>query len=148
MNLGGIYQDLGKFDQAILHFKEATKSGNTQEKASTRLAQTYYFIDNYADGINAISDTHSEEAENIRLSMHLCLNNKNEFNACANKLIKKGSLNQQGIAAIDHANILFKQTLDNGLEGSTLDSIYTQTISENELPDATVQQLLTKLTDE
>ena len=102
-------------------------------------------MDNYSDGIQAISGNHSKEAKNIRLSMYLCLNERLEFNKCANDLIHRSELNQQGVAAIDHANVLYNQKLDNGLGGSTLDSIFTQKINTNEFPDALIQEILTQL---
>ena len=57
-------------------------------------------------------------------------------------------LNQQGVAAIDHANILFEQALDNGLEGNTLDSVFTQRIQDHEFSDAMIEELLTRLSSE
>ena len=70
---------------------------------------------------------------------------KEEFNKCAYSLISRGALNQQGVAAIDHANILFEQALDNGLEGNTLDSVFTQRIHDHEFSDAMIEELLTQL---
>ena len=145
INLGSIYEDIGNLDQAIACLKEATKRDRGNEKAARKLAQIYYFTCNYSDGIKAISNNKDGDSENILLSLYLCQNDKENFNNCANNLIKRGALNQQGIAAIDHANVLYEQALDNGLKGNTLDSVFTQTIESHKAPNALIQELLTEL---
>ena len=145
MNLGSIYQDLGNLDRAIDCLKEAAKCDIINGTAMTRLAKIYYYTGKYRDGINAIRGAKSVEAENTRLSLYLCLNNKIEFNKCANYLIKRCMLNQQGVAAIDHANVLFSQQLDNGLGGNTLDSVFIQTIRNHEDSNTLIQDLLIEL---
>ena len=110
-----------------------------------KLAQFYYYLGKYTDGI-AISDVENKETGNMLLSLHLCLNDRINFNRCANKLAYKQWLNPQGIAAIDHGNILYNQKLDNGLGGkSTFDSVYTQTINKQELSDSLIHQIIARL---
>ena len=145
LNLGNIYEELGNRAQAIACLKKAAESASANEKATKKLAQIYYYMGNYSDGIKAIRGNEDEGAENVRLSLHLCQNNKIEFNKCANDLIKRGALNQQGIAAIDHANVLYEQALDNGLKGDTLDSVFTQAIEKHEACDVLIQELITEL---
>ena len=146
MNLGIIYKELGNIDQALSSLKEAIKSDKTNGKAAKELALTYYHIGSYRDGITAISNINSKESGNVLLSLYLCLNDKTNFNRCANILSKKQWLNSQGTAAIDHANIFYNQTLDNGLSGrSTINSIFTQKIKAQELSNSLMQQILNRL---
>ena len=70
------------------------------------------------------------------------MNWQNKFNELANKLIAKQCLNRQGIAAIDHANMLYEQSLSNSLSGSTLDTIFVQSIDKREFPNSFLQKIL------
>ncbi len=146
MNLGCIYKDLGNLDQALAFLTKAMKSEKTKEKAAVKLAETYYYLGNYHEGVKAISNISNKKSVNLLLSLYLCLNKKPEFNRCAEDLIHKGWLNPQGIAAIDHANVLYGQMLDNGLDGSSLDSVFVQPINKQEFSDELLQELLIRLT--
>ena len=67
----------------------------------------------------------------------------------AHSMMSRQGLNPQGIAAIDHANILYNQSLDNGLGNtSTFNSIVTQRINEDEFSDSLIQDLLAFLSRE
>ena len=145
MNLGTIFKDLGKDDQAFFHLNEALKSEELNEQASLVIAGLLYHKGKYRDAINAIDHLHSIESANLKLSLYLCLNDKTQFNQLANSLIKKRWINQQGTAAIDHSNVLYNQSLDNTLSGSTLDSISVYSIDRHEFPDALVNEMLNYL---
>ncbi len=148
INLGIIYKDLGKLDQAINCLQKAIKNENTQEKAAIELAQTYFFMGKYHDGIEMIGDIQNKKACNLLLSLHLCLDNKHLFNQCATTLIANQWLDPQGIAAIDHANVLYNQKLDNGLKGiSTIDCVFTQPINEKEFPNQLIEEILAQLSN-
>ena len=148
MNLGGIYHDLGNLDQALIHYKKSAKDKKTSEQTAIKLANAHYYNGRYLDGVEVTRGRQGKKIENIHLSLLLCLNKKEEFNKFANSLISRGMLNQQGVAAIDHANILFEQALDNGLEGNTLDSVFTQRIHHHEFSDTMIEELLTQLSSE
>ncbi|WP_156486849.1 tetratricopeptide repeat protein, partial [Prochlorococcus sp. MIT 1303] len=146
-NLGGIYQDLGKLDQALASLRVAMKSEKTKEEAAIELALIYYGMSHYHDGVKAISEIHSKTADNLLLSLYLCLDEKLEFNRCAGDLIGKRWLDQRGVAAIDHANDLYNQTLDNGLGGSAIDSVFIQTVNEQEFSDELIEGILLHLSN-
>ncbi|WP_413352203.1 tetratricopeptide repeat protein [Prochlorococcus sp. MIT 1227] len=145
MNLGCIYKDIGNFDQALYCLREAEKSDEVKAKASILLAQTYSSIGLYSEGIQALSETQTKEGKGLLLALYLCLNKKAEFNLCAKELIAKNWHTQTSIAAIDHANIVYSQTLDNGLKGSTLDSIVNQKIKKHEFPDTLLEGIIKHL---
>ena len=147
-NLGNTYQDLGNLDQAIACLKKAVEIDKSNKNVAIKLAKIYCHTENHEDGLKAIEGMHEKEAENMRLAMYLCQNKRLKFIPQANSLIAKGLLNQQGIAAIDHGNILYNLTLDNGLNGDTLDAILTQSINNREYPDILIQELLDHLTSE
>ena len=150
MHLGKIYKDVGKASLAITYLKKAIKSEETKEEAVIELSQLYHNMGSYIDGVSLLSEFHdiNKKAKNLMLSLYLCLNEKAKFKQCAEKLRGKHMLNQQGIAAIDHANILYNQCLDNGLEGSTLDSVFTQAIDEQEFSDKSIREILSYLSSE
>lgn len=147
INLSVIYQELGEPGQAIASLREAMKSEKTKEKAAIELAKMYYYLGNYRDGLKAICGIHNKAADNLRLSLSLCLDDKLEFNRCAEDLISKRWLNQRGVAAIDHANILYDQALDNGLGGSTIDSVIFQKINKQEFSDSFIDEILIRLSN-
>ena len=148
MNLGGIYKDLGNLDQALKSLSEASKSEKNRRKALMAFAEICYYNRFYNKGIDAISELNNRSAQNLLLSLHLCLDEKLKFNQCAHNLISKQWLDERGVAAIDHANILYHQELENGLSTSTLDSILTQTINKEEFPDALMEEILMDLSNE
>ncbi len=121
------------------------KSEKTKEKAAVKLAETYYYLGNYHEVVKAISNISSKKSVNILLSLYLCLNKKPGFNRCVKDLIRKEWVNPQGSAAIDHANILYGQMLDNGLDGTSLDSVFVQPINKLEFSDALIQEILIRL---
>ncbi|WP_197463257.1 tetratricopeptide repeat protein [Prochlorococcus sp. MIT 1306] len=145
INLGGIYKDLGNFDQALYFLREAEKNDEVKAKASILLAQTYYSIGLYREGVKALSETQSKAGKGLLLALYLCLEKKVEFNLCAKELIAKNWYTQTSIAAIDHANILYNQTLDNGLKGSTFDSIVNQRINKHEFSDTLLEGIIMHL---
>ena len=146
MNLGSIYQNLGQYEQAISSLKKAMKSEKINKNAAIQLAQIFYYMSNYRDGITTIIGIDGKESGNLLLSLYLCLNEKLNFNRCADRLIRKQWLNPQGIAAIDHANILYSQKLDNGLGGrSSINSVFIQKINKQEFSDSLMQEILIQL---
>ena len=148
MNLGGIYKDLGNLDKAVVSLEEAMKNDKTNEEATIKLAKIYYYTGQYREGITALSGIDCEISGNILLSLYLCLNDKLNFNRCADRLLSKGWINPQGIAAIDHSNILYDQMLNNGLGGrNTIDSVFTQKINTQELSDSLIQEILNRLSN-
>ncbi len=148
LNLANIYKDLGNLDQNLKWLREAKKSERTREKAAISLAETHYCQELYREGVDAISGINNKSAKNLLLSLYLCLDEKIKFNRCADDLVAKRWLNERGIAAIDHANILYNQKLDNGLSQSTIDSIFVQTINQQEFSDAWMEEILISLSNE
>ena len=148
LNLSNIHEELGNIHEARTCLIEAMKSEKSKEEATIKLARNYYLTGNYREGINTVRDTQNKEGGNLLLSLYLCMNEKIEFIRCAENLARKRWLNPQGIAAIDHANILYNENLDNGLSGrSTIDSIDVQQINKQEFPDALFNEILTKALD-
>jgi len=144
--VGLIYKELGQLDQALAFLTKAMKSEKTKEKAAVELAQAYYSVDNYLEGIKVISGINSRKSGNLRLALYLSLDEKRKFNQYADHLISKRWLNSQGIAAIDHANVIYNQMIDNGLDGrNTIDSVFVEPINEQEFPDALIQEILIRL---
>ena len=56
-----------------------------------QIAEIFYYNEKYSDGLNALKNLNSVESENLRLSLYLCLNAKDEFN-----LLAKNSLQRMG----------------------------------------------------
>ncbi|KZR69989.1 hypothetical protein PMIT1303_00036 [Prochlorococcus sp. MIT 1303] len=116
-------------------------------KTSILLAQTCYQMGLYNEGVQALSETQTKAGKSLLLALYLCLNKKIEFNLCAKELIANHWYTQISIAAIDHANIVYNQALDNGLNGNTFDSIVNQRINKHEFSDALLQAVLIHLSD-
>ena len=147
INLGSIYKEIGELDQAFLPLRKAAKYEQTEAKAVFLLAETYYLKQLYVEAIQVLGIAKSKEQKNLLLSLHLVLNNKNEFNLCARELIANNWLDKRSVGAIDHANVLYDQKMDNGLNGSSFDSISTQNISENEMSEILFNEMLSYLSD-
>nr|WP_236069967.1 tetratricopeptide repeat protein [Prochlorococcus marinus] len=145
MNLASIYKDLGNFDQALYFLREAEKNDEMKAKASILLAQTYYSIGLYSEGVKALSETKTKAGKGLLLALYLCLDKKVKFDLCAKELIAKNWHTQISIAAIDHANIVYNQALDNGLKGSTFDSIVNQRINKHEFSDTLLEGIIMHL---
>ena len=139
MRLSVIYQDLGNLDEALKSLQEASRSEKTREKALTRYADLCCQNKLYKEGVAAISELASKSSQNLLLSLHLCLDDRLNFNKCAAKLVTKNLLDQRGAAAIDHANIIYSQNIGDRLSNSTLDSIFIQRIDNQEFPDSFIK---------
>ena len=146
MSLGRIYRLLGRSDQALSCLKKANEAWKKNEKTGMALAEILYDMGLYKEGIKVISGYNTKRAKNLLLSLYLCLDKKLAFNRCAKSLIEKRWLDQRGVAAIDHANILYGQTLNNGMGASTINSILIQTITKIEFSDQLMEDLLTYIT--
>ena len=147
MNLGLVNIELGNHDQGIANLSKATNSYKTKDMASITLAQEYLYLGRYMEAINTIKDVQTKAADNLLLSLYLCLGSKLKFNQLAAILIDKKGLNQRGIGAINHANALYSQTMDNGLITNTFDSILVQKIDKQDFPDSLIQEILVHLLD-
>ena len=132
-------------DQALHFLRKAVKREKTKDRASILLAQTYYSIGLYSEGVKALSETQAKEGKSLLLALYLCLDKKAEFYLCAKELIAKNWHTQISIAAIDHANIIYNQALDNGLKGSTFDSIVNQKINKHEFSDTLLEGIIMHL---
>lgn len=147
INLGGIYIEIGELDQAFLHLRNALKYEQTNEQAVFLLAETYYLKQLYVEAIQVLGNVKTREQASLLLSLYLAINNKNKFNVCARELIEKNWFDSRSIAAIDHANVLYNQAMDNGLNGNSFDTISTQNISENEISETLFNEMLAYLSD-
>jgi uncharacterized protein (TIGR02466 family) len=148
INLGGIYKDLGNLDQAIQSFREAAKAETFREKASLEIANIYYKNKLYRNGIALVSELTSKPAKNLMLALYLSVDDKSKFNNCANDLISNQLLESRGIAAIDHANLLYRQNLQNNLPRNTLESISNRPVNRTEFPDSLIEEILEDLREE
>ena len=147
MNLSGIYIELGHLDKALDVSREALKKGPGTDRASLVLAIRYHEMGLYEEGVRALSGVQSKEGKCLLLSLYLSLDRKTEFNRCAKELSDKGWYNQRSIAAIDHANVIYSQSHQNGLNGDTLDSIINQQIGKHEFPDTLLKEILLYLSE-
>lgn len=145
INLGLIYQDIGRSEQAILAFAEARKYPGTKDKASMALSSAYYYLGMYSEALHVLSGTNSKEAKGMIASLYLCLDRKNEFISCAKDLILEGFLDPRSIAAINHANILYGQCLDLGPNSNSFNSISIEKISQSDFSDSSLQRVLSCL---
>lgn len=146
INAGEIYQDMGDGEKALIFFRKALENTKTKEEAASRIATIYYYNKQYGEGIKALEGTDSKKGKSILLSLYLCANNKSKFNACAKEINTKKWHTQQSVAAIDHAKAIYNQDIDNGLSGSTLDSVINWNISEDEFSNAFLEEIIIYLT--
>lgn len=143
--LGSIYIDLGQLDKALETSKIALNKGSKIEDSSFVLAARYHEMGLNEEGVKVLSEIQSKEGKCLLLCLYLSLDKKDEFNQCAKYLIDRGWYNQRSIAAIDHANIIYEQSLSNGLNGNTFESIINQNISKDEFPDTLLNEILSYL---
>ena len=118
-----------------------------KEIASFILADAYHHAGLNSRAIEQLTGVDTVLAKNLLLSLYLSQNNEKKFTECANYLNQKMSLNAYGIGAIDHANLLYKQSYKNGLFESTLDSIFTQHIGIDEFSESMLLDVLNLITE-
>ena len=131
--------------QCIKWFHKAKQRHETWKRASILLADAYSSRGFHYEALDAVTNVNTKAAENYVLSLQLTLNNRDKFNQQANRLINNNLLDERGRAAIDHANILYNQTLVNGRTRDTLDSIVVQKISEKEFSSELLREMVAHL---
>ncbi len=141
-NLGSIYKDLGNENEAIKYLEKASSDKKCRDEAIINLAEIYYYSRRYSDGVRLLTNAKKDQEISFLLSFYLCLGQKEEFNNCAKYLIAENKFTAKSIAAIDHANIIYNQRLSNGLSRSTLDTIHNYKISENEISEESLSEII------
>ena len=148
MNLSAIHSDLGNLDKALDSLNKVLSSESHQEEALFQFAEICFLQNQFEKGIDAAIRLTSKSAKNLLLSLFLCTDQKSNFNQTAELLASNNLLDARGMAAIDHANIYYCQSLNNGLSASSFNSISIQSINLNQFSDEFMSAILRDLTDQ
>ena len=142
LNISSIYIELGKLDEAIKWLYKALGNVTTRERAREKLAQIFYYTKRFKDGKRLLIESQNKIYRSWLLVFCLCLGEKEEFEGYANELASDGECSPRSIAAVDHANVIYKMNLDNGINGSTFDSIKNYIVTPEEMSDSDIKTIV------